>query len=165
MLYENIFKALHLNQVEYVVIGGIAVNLHGFARATGDLDIVLSLTDKEISKFIRVAKEIGLVPRLPVKMEEFADAKKRKTWIKEKNMKVFSVYNPDNPMEHIDVMVDHVMDFKILYENRVIMKSHDLEIPVASIPNLIQLKRHAGRERDFIDIKALERIEELKREK
>lgn len=165
MIYENIFKTLNQNGLEYVVIGGIAVNLHGFVRATGDLDIAISLTDREVSKFVQVTKALGFVPRLPVKIEDFADAKKRDEWIQQKNMKVFSVYNPKNPIEHIDVMIEHVVDFETLFNNRVIMKDREIEIPVASITDLITLKEAAGRERDTIDIRALKKIQGIRNEK
>ncbi len=165
MYFEKIFKVLNQHQVRYVVIGGVAVNLHGFARATGDLDVAVSLTDKELNKFIAAVKALGLVPRVPVRLEDLADAKKREEWIHEKNMLVFSVYNPKDPMDQIDVMIQSVVDFENLFKDRVIMKEGEFEIPVASIENLIVLKQHAGRQRDKIDIQALREIQELKNEK
>lgn len=165
MLFERIFKVLNESGVQYVVIGGIAVNLHGFARATGDLDIAISLTDTGIEKFIQAVKELQFVPRIPVKLEELANKKLRESWIHQKNMKVFSVYNPKNPMEHIDVIMEEVVDFGTLFKNRVVMGAKDISIPVAGIAELIRLKEHAGRDRDAIDIKALKQIQELKNEK
>lgn len=165
MMFEQIFRVLNESGVPYVVIGGIAVNLHGFARATGDLDIAISLTDTGIEKFIQAVKELQFVPKIPVKLEEFANKKLRESWIHQKNMKVFSVYNPKNPMENIDVIMEPVVTFETLFKNRVIMKTRDVSIPVAGIAELIQLKEDAGRDRDAIDIKALKRIQELKNEK
>lgn len=162
MLYENFFRTLNESGLKYLVAGGIAVNLHGFARATGDLDILISMTDEETKKFVGVVKKLGLVPRLPVKIDDFADKTKRDEWIQEKNMKVFSVYNPENPMEHIDVMVCEVINFDEAYHNRVVMQSRDLKIPVVSIPDLVKMKQVAGRERDLIDIKALKHLERMK---
>lgn len=37
----NFWKSLNQYDVKYIMIGGFAVNLHGFSRATGDLDIWL----------------------------------------------------------------------------------------------------------------------------
>ncbi|MBI4211871.1 MAG: hypothetical protein HY540_04455, partial [Deltaproteobacteria bacterium] len=105
LYYRHIFKTLNKFQLSYVIVGGIAVNLHGYDRLTGDIDIAISLTDVEIGKFIKAAKELSLVPRVPVRLEDFLDPVKREEWIQEKNMKVFSVYNPKNAIEHIDVMI------------------------------------------------------------
>ena len=70
MLYKNILKACHDCGLKYVVVGGIAVNLHGYQRATGDLDIAIVLIDEEINKFISIVRKIGFVPRVPVKIED-----------------------------------------------------------------------------------------------
>jgi predicted nucleotidyltransferase len=162
MYFEKAFKALNDANLKYVVIGGVAVNLHGFSRATADLDIVISLCDAEISKFIKAVIEIGLAPRVPVKIEDFADASQRKEWVEQKNMKVFSVYHPNNPMEHIDVMIDSILEFEEIYGNRIEMQAGPITIPVASITDLIKLKQDAGRDRDLMDIKALRRIQKIK---
>jgi len=54
---ENIFnKFLELmasfekNEVEYIVIGGLAINLHGFARNTEDIDLFINLFEDNIKK-------------------------------------------------------------------------------------------------------------------
>ena len=46
MFYEEVFKILNKKRVRYVVAGGIAVVLHGFARFTADLDIILHLEEE-----------------------------------------------------------------------------------------------------------------------
>jgi len=161
MFYSRILSELNSSQLTYAIIGGVAVNLHGYLRATGDLDIVILLTDEEISKFISVVNKIKMVPRLPVKLEDFADSDKRTEWIEEKNMLVFSVYNPNDPREHIDVKIAEPEEFETIIKNRVIMKDGDLELPVASIEDLIEMKKRAGRDRDLIDIKALRKIQEI----
>ena len=48
MLYEKIFRELAQRKIKYMVIGGIAVNIHGYSRATGDLDIMLSFEDDNL---------------------------------------------------------------------------------------------------------------------
>nr|MDQ6903927.1 hypothetical protein [Bacteroidota bacterium] len=37
----DFWRSLNSNDVQYIMIGGFAVNLHGFSRTTGDLDIWL----------------------------------------------------------------------------------------------------------------------------
>lgn len=91
MLFEHIFKELEAHKVKYLVIGGIAVNLHGFARATGDLDIMISYDDSNVEAFLMAAGALDLTPKIPVKLEEFSDPSKREMWQNSKNMKVFSL--------------------------------------------------------------------------
>lgn len=165
MLYERIFKEFKKKNLNYVVIGGVAVGLHGYPRATGDLDIIILLQEDEIHKFIQAAKSLNLVPRLPVQLEDLISEETRKEWVEFRNMQVFSVYNPDNPLEHIDVKLTDSENFEKFIENRVIMKENEVEISVAHIDDLIDLKKSSGRERDLLDIKMLNQIKALRDEK
>jgi predicted nucleotidyltransferase len=162
VFYERIFKILNAKRIKYLVIGGVAVNLHGFQRTTGDLDILISLDTKNVKKFVDLIKSLKWKPRVPVDVNEFSDPKKRQVWIKTKGMKVFSVYNPKKELEHIDVMTENYIDFANAYRHRKVVSDGKLKVSVVSIQDLIKLKKIAGRERDQIDIHALEQIKRLK---
>jgi predicted nucleotidyltransferase len=162
MNFIKILKRLHKYKLKYLIAGGVAVNLHGYTRATADLDIIISLADSEVSKFVKAAKSLKMVPRIPVKLEELADPKKRKEWIEEKNMLVFSVHNPKDPLEHIDVMIHHGKNFDKFYKNHVKMRLENTFLPVISLADLIKLKKEAGRGRDKVDIEFLNKIKRIK---
>lgn len=164
MMFESIFRALEKRRVKYLVIGGIAVNFHGYDRVTGDLDLFVGLDEENLKKFIGAVKSLGWRPRLPVSLEDFTDSKKRKSRIKEKGMKVFSIYNPKKEAEHVDIMTETYLDFDKAYKNKKMISANNIKISLASIPDLIRLKKIAGRERDKIDIMALKEIQELNRE-
>lgn len=80
-------------------------------------------------------------------------------------MLVFSVYNPKDPEEHIDLMIHHTEFHEQILRNRDIMDLSGVPVPIASIDDLIVLKTIAGREQDKQDIKALEKLREWKKEK
>jgi hypothetical protein len=164
MLYEKIFRKFNSSKVRYLIIGGIAVNLHGYYRATGDLDILLSLDDKNVTKFIEAVKSLNLKPKVPVKIEEFADKSKRDFWQKEKNMLVFSLVNPKDPMETVDVMIANPINFEKAFKDRIKVNAGEISLPVISIDDLIKLKQLAKRDRDIMDIKALKNIRKMKDE-
>lgn len=46
----EIFRALERESVEYVLVGGVAVGLHGFERATSDLDLFVRPTDDNVDR-------------------------------------------------------------------------------------------------------------------
>ncbi len=165
MFYTKIFDELNKNGVRYLVIGGIAVNLYGYDRATGDIDIMISFSEENIEKFKSFTETLGFKPRSPVSIKDLADGDKRKEWIEEKNAKVFTIYNPKNMLESIDVMIMEYIDFEFAYKNMEYAKANRLKIPLISIDDLIRLKEISGRERDKIDIKALRTIKELRNEK
>ena len=161
MYFKGLFKKLNHGKIKYLVIGGVAVNLHGYPRMTGDLDILIEMDTKNIKKFVDMVKRLGWKPKVPVQVEAFADAEKRKDWIEEKGMKVFSVYNPKDVFEHIDVMVENYIDFGKAYLKRKIVSVGGVRVPVVSMPDLIRLKKIAGRPRDLTDIRTLLQIQEL----
>ena len=105
---------------------------------------------------------LGFRPKIPAKIEELADGEKVEMWKKEKHLKVFSVYNPQTEMEHIDIMIENYIDFDSAYKNREVVLAKGIEISVISIDDLIELKHMAGRKRDEIDIKALQKIKEIR---
>jgi hypothetical protein len=160
--YEKIFHALVNAKVQFLVVGGVAVNLHGFYRATGDADIILLLKDSNIRKFISAVKKLKLKPRIPVNLDDFAVDKIRQEWIEKKGMKAFALFNPDSWEKELDVVIEHPVNFQRAYKKRSMIKDGPLEVPVISITDLIAMKEHADRGRDQIDIMALKQILEIR---
>jgi hypothetical protein len=50
---------LNKHQVEYMIIGGVAVNVHGYSRATGDLDIWYNPTNSNFLKLLEAVRDFG----------------------------------------------------------------------------------------------------------
>lgn len=65
----DILRALTDSGVQFVLVGGFAVQLHGFVRTTIDLDLVLAMDDLNLTKFIEVAKRFDLAPIIPVSID------------------------------------------------------------------------------------------------
>jgi hypothetical protein len=143
-----------------MVAGGIAINLYGIERATADIDIVLRLDKENISRFIAVSKKLGLKPKLPVKIDDFIDADKRKEWIEQKNMTVFSLYDPQNPFFILDIFVEMPFDFDEIYKQRKRIKFESTVIPVVPLKELIKMKEKSDRPQDRADIFYLKKIVE-----
>ena len=163
MFYEKVFRELNKNKVRYVVVGGIAVVLHGVVRLTVDVDLFVELSEKNLLRFVEVLTRLGYRPKIPVKASDFADASKREKWKREKQMLVFSFFHLTRHQDRIDVFVYEPIKFDKAYEEREIIDAKGLKIPIISMRHLKQLKKKAGRPQDLADIKALEEIERLRR--
>jgi hypothetical protein len=161
-LFEPLFAALEGTGARYVVVGGVATVLHGFARPTGDVDLAIDLAPAEAAKTVRVLTDLGLRPRAPVDPLAFADERTRRSWSEEKGMRVFSLWDPANPMREVDLFVENPIDFDELRSRSVRIELSTTAVRIASIPDLIALKRIAGRPQDLTDIEALEAIRERK---
>ncbi|RKZ30328.1 hypothetical protein DRQ36_05960 [bacterium] len=158
--FRNIFRTLNEERVKYLVVGGLAVVLHGAPRFTADVDMMVDLTEKNVLKLWKALIKIGYRPRIPVEAKDFADPAKRRSWIEEKNMKVFQFVNPDRPIEGVDIFVENPIDFAEAYSRRKEVQLGDIAIPIASLDDLIYLKKEAARAKDLADIGALEDIKE-----
>ena len=154
-LYENIFEQLEKNKVDYLLIGGLAVALYGIPRTTGDIDLMINMNPENLLRLIKTMKQLGFIPKAPVKAEDLADPHKRAEWIQSKNMKVFSFYHPDNPYALIDVMIDNPLNYEELARGKTQVSSRGAKIFLIPKKMLIKLKELAGREQDLSDIKAL----------
>lgn len=153
-----ILQAMKDAGVEFVLVGGFAVQLHGFVRSTIDLDIVLAMDDENLSKFIDVAKQFGLAPIIPVSIESLKNAAQIDQWHREKGMFAFALREPQVGGSVIDVLVRPEVTFDTLKKDAVIAQLFGRAVMVASIDNLIVMKRAANRPKDRLDIDALERI-------
>ena len=161
-LYQPLFRVLNAAGTRYVVVGGVATVLHGYARLTADVDLVLDLEPEAARRAVRALVAFGLRPRVPVNPEDFADERIRAGWIRDKGMQVFSFFKPDDPLLSVDVFADHPIDFERLYARSETRTVGSVSVRVASITDLIHLKRLADRPQDREDVARLEEIRRLK---
>jgi hypothetical protein len=162
MFYLDLFRALEEEKVRYLLVGGVAVNLHGAERLTMDVDLMLSLDAENLRRFLVVARRLTLKPVLPVTLEQFCDAKTVESWIGEKRMLAFQLRSPDARAPSIDILVKPVIPFEPAYGRRATMRVEEVAIDVAAVEDLIALKSRTGRLIDKSDIQALHRLDELK---
>jgi hypothetical protein len=157
--FEPIFRALEDAGARYVLVGGLAVVLHGYARLTADVDLIVDLAPGEAVKAIAALSRIGMLPRAPVEARDFADPARRQEWIEQKGMRVFSMQNPRRPLIEVDLFVDPPLGVDELLSRATWVNIGTCRVPIASIADLISMKRSAGRPKDIEDIAALEAIE------
>lgn len=161
-VYEPIFKILNAAGVRYVVVGDIATLLHGYARLTADVDLAVDLAPQEALRMIRALVGKGFRPQVPVSAEVFADGAVREQWRQEKHMLAFSLVDPTNPMRVVDLLLKPEVSFEELLARSQEAVVGETCVRVASLDDLIKLKRHAGRPQDLVDVKELEAIRNRK---
>ena len=157
--FEKVFRLLSEHEIRYVIVGGIAVILHGSPRLTADLDIIIDLDPLNARQAIEVLQRAGFMAEIPVDIREFADKEIRRGWISEKNMKALSLHDHEMPPTVIDILADSPIAFEDLYQRAKRISLDELTLRIASIPDLIELKRLSGRPEDLRDIAELEKID------
>ena len=153
MFIRNVIQALQQYDINYALIGGYAVALHGAIRGTVDIDIVIALTRKSLQDAESALESIGLKSRLPVTAAEIYQF--REEYIAKRNLAAWTFNNPENPLEVVDILITE--DVKQI--KTIIKEAFGVKIRVAAIPDLIALKTKSARPQDMEDIKALKKLQ------
>jgi len=155
----DLIKVLDAAKVDYVLVGGLAVALHGYQRVTMDVDVVLAMDRNNLRRFIDCAKLASLSPVIPVDIESLAEPDLIDRWYREKGMLAFGLRTPGAIATVIDVLVKPVVAFPDLKRDASLIAIGPLRVPVASIEHLITMKTGTGRSKDIIDIEELRKIQ------
>lgn len=154
MFIVNLVKKLTEHKVKFAIVGGYAVVLHGVTRGTVDIDIVISVDNKNFLKTELALVALGLKSRLPVTGQEVFDF--RREYIEKRNLIAWSFLNPKDPTQVVDVIITH----DLAKMSKVNMSLYGVSVPVLSKKFLIKMKRESGRPQDIEDVRALEELNE-----
>lgn len=160
-LYKEVFQKLEEAKIRYMIVGGVAVNLYGYSRFTGDIDIIISLSKANLEKLDKLMHKLGYAERQPVHVKELGDAKKLQGFIDKKGLKAFTFISSKKPLLDIDIIVQESMDFQDYYKRKNMVKVWDIELPVCHIDDLIDMKKAVSRDKDLLDIDALLKLKSL----
>ena len=149
--FKEFIELLNEHEVKYLVIGGYAVNFHGYPRYTKDIDFWFWMNEPNIEKLIKAIIEFGF-GGLQLSSEDFM--------------------NPENIVQlgyepyRIDLLVDiEGIDFKECYDRRTDAELDGVEVQFLSLEDLIMTKKKAGRLQDLADAEQLEKLEKKKKKK
>ena len=141
--FKELLQLLNSKRIEYLVIGGYAVALYGYPRATGDMDIWIAISKDNARKTVEALKEFGFdTPEL--KEELFLEKKKN-----------IRMGNPPLRVEFL-TSIDGV-EFAECYKHKETVKIDDIEINFISLKDLKRNKIASGRHQDLADIENLEK--------
>jgi len=153
---ESVFRSLNGANIQYLIVGGVAVNAHGYGRSTYDVDIVLAMDPVNIIRTFAVLGEAGYAPVVPVTPEEFADRDSRERWRREKGMVVLPMTSDLLPDAPLDLFVAEPFVFSEEYDSALWLElAPGLSIPVIRLETLLTMKRSSGRPKDLADLDEL----------
>jgi hypothetical protein len=154
---DDLLLTLTNAQVEFIVIGGVAVGVHGFTRATKDLDIVPDPSPENLERLARVlveikAQHIGLEdfspkefpydPTDPVQLAEGA------------NFRLETSLGPMDIMQWV-AGIETDLAYEELAPKAFPVTFRDTQIQVCALEHLRSMKRAAGRPQDLEDLRRL----------
>ncbi|MGH8802329.1 MAG: hypothetical protein ACREX6_08560, partial [Casimicrobiaceae bacterium] len=92
MFYLDLFSALERSGVRYVIVGGLALNLHGVERATMDVDLAMALDAANWLSAIDVFRALQMTPIAPVTLEQASNPEQLRDWKRDRHMLAFGLH-------------------------------------------------------------------------
>jgi len=146
--FKDMISIFNEEEVEFMVIGGMAVMIHGYVRATKDLDLWVWANSENSIRVIKALEKFG-APMDSISAADF-----------EQEGVIFQI--GVEPIRIDIITAPAGIKFEEVYPNIQIVEIDGLKIPLISIPDLIKNKKATGRSQDLTDVKHLERILKLK---
>lgn len=141
--FRDFIQALNNHEVEYILVGGYAVILHGYRRVTGDMDIWVKRTKGNYAKLTHAFAEFHL-PLFDMTEQNFLD------------VETTDVFSYGRPPVSIDIITElKGVQFDDAFSHSQIYDEDGLRIRFLHLSNLIQAKKAAGRHKDLDDIEKL----------
>lgn len=143
----EIWKYFYLNKVNYLTIGGFAVNIYGYGRNTGDIDIYIEDTIENRENLREALKKAGIGDFENITTMMFIPG-----WTD-----ITLNFNL-----RLDIMTSvkglENTSFEELLEKAYIAEINEIPVYFLDYDNLIKAKKAANRPKDIIDIEELEKI-------
>lgn len=152
---RELFSALARHDVEYVTIGGIAIQAHGGQRLTQDLDVAIAASTDNVARLADALLDLDArilgpdgqrsksVPSAPLLASS-------DQW------HLITVHGP------LDVLTlpAHLGSFADMHARAHEVPLGELSIPIAHREDLLKMKRAAGRPQDLADVRLLESLDD-----
>jgi hypothetical protein len=147
--YLTVIKSFNANKVEYLIVGGHAVNYYGFVRSTLDMDIWISTRPTNLDKLYKSFIQLGY---------DDNSSKEAINYLLEKHIINISV--DKSVIDLIDASIVRE-DFDRSYKNHNILIIENVEIKIIGLIDLINCKKKSNRPKDLLDVKELMDIKKL----
>jgi predicted nucleotidyltransferase len=140
--FKEFVELLIKHEVDYLIVGGYAVGIHGYPRYTGDLDIWLHNTPENADKILKVVNEFGF-STYGLTAADFT--------------KPENIIQLGYPPLRIDLLT-HIdgVSFDECFPNRKEVVIEKLTVNFISYQDLLKNKKASGRNRDKDDIENLQ---------
>lgn len=154
---DELLLALAGAGVRFVVIGGIAVGVHGYVRATKDLDIVPDPDLENLTRLARVLSELGAQQ---VGVGEFSPDEFPYDPMDPEQLAQGANFRLDTTLGPLDIMqwvagIDEDPAFPALERDAMTVNFREHPLRICSLEQLRAMKRAAGREQDLLDLREL----------
>lgn len=148
----DFWRLLNGHNVEYIMVGGVAVNLHGYSRTTKDVDVWIKDTKENRERLGLVFDKLGY-EGLNIEAFQFVPG-----WS--------DFYIGPGIVLDILLKMKGLEDysFEECYQLALIAEIENIHVPFLHINQLIANKKAVNRSKDQLDVIELEKIIKLRKE-
>ena len=158
---QEILETLVRFGVDFVIVGGVAVQAHGYLRGTGDLDVIPRPSSLNLSRLGEALADLDAEvwrARRPVNVTD-PNLLRRAPQVP-----LVTRYGRLDLL-NIEMTAGAPASYEDLAGRALVVEISGRDLAVAGVDDLIRMKRAAGREQDLLDIAALARADvELERD-
>lgn len=141
---------------QYLAAGGIAASAYGYQRLTQDLDLIIGMDRENILSSLEALSRLGYRPLASASLKDFADPEKRREWIGQESMQVFSLASDTHPDTTVNIFSTEPFDFSTEHAAAEVLEiAPDVFLPLVRLPTLIAMKQKTNRAIDQDDVQHL----------
>lgn len=157
--FDEIVRTLNAATIPFLLVGGLAVNAHGYGRTTFHVDVVIQLTPEVVARAFAALAAADYHPAVPITAGQFGDAALRERLRREKGMLMLKFWSDRHRETPLDVFVTEPFSFVEEYAAALVYETlPGTPVRVIRYETLLRMKREAGRPQDLADISELEFI-------
>jgi predicted nucleotidyltransferase len=156
---SELLQQLVANGVDFVVVGGLAAVMHGSAAITRDLDITYAPDPENLERLGRAL--VGLGARLRGVTDDVPFIPDGRTL---KRTRILTLTTPDGSIDLL-AQPDGAPAYAQLRERAWGAELAGVDVQIASLEDLIAMKKAAGRPKDLVAVEELEAIRRIRRER
>jgi hypothetical protein len=155
--FPALLQALSRENVEFILVGGVAATAHGAARLTQDLDIVYRRSAENIERVVKALKPLSPYLRNAPRGLPFL-------WDSQ-TLRLGQNFTLTTAAGEIDILgeITGGGDFNNLKEHCITLSVYGIQCLCLGLETLIFVKRAAGRPKDFEAVAELEAIFEARK--
>lgn len=153
---RELFRALAHRGVDYVTIGGVAIQAHGGQRLTQDLDVAIAASEENIGRLADALLDLDARILGP-------DGQRSRTTPTAPllaSSDQWHLITDHGPLDIITLPA-HLGTFADMRARAHEVPLGELSVPIASRDDLVKMKRAAGRPQDLADVRLLESLDDV----
>lgn len=160
----RLFQVLNEHGVRYVVIGGMAVELHDVpVERTVDIDITPADDDDNLDRLSAALNSLHPRIRAVGVPDEGLPVRLDRAWFSHDRLKMMNLVTDVGAVD-LAFRPQGTDGYDDLARNIVIVSHDGIEVPVAALEDVARSKEAAGRAKDFLKLPAIERALRQRRE-